>query len=346
MQPNNKIITERAINLQGTYDNSLEFAIEQVSEKRTYKTQDRVLAKRQAEATLQRQVSNLVNGPALREFWPVSVRQVYYTAITHGYITKGEGDYERVQDAVAVLRADGRLDYEAIVDNSREHPRCNFESTVENADDALDRVINEAGTVKVNRQTAQPYFQLIITEGAGTVGQLEDVANAYDVPCIASQGWTSISLLYQLAKQMVWIQKVFKPQDIIIHYCGDYDPTGVQVPIKMCARITDIINQKWPDSEVSIILNRVALSEKQILDRKLTVQRMSKPPKTASSDWTGVGGDIMLKCEMEAIHPSELQKMTRSAIEAFYKPEIYAPIAAAEEIEQHRLVTKLESLTQ
>ena len=285
----------------------------------------------------------------LSDVLPVTVRQIFYNCITEGIVSKSNSDYDRIQDVVGYLRENKILSYESISDTSREMPFAYLNSTVEKAEDAFDRIVKNASTIRVSR-LADQIPQIVVTEAAGTISQLRKVADKYDIPVFALKGWASTTIVYFFAKLAVEMAEKNDCPIVVIHYVGDYDPTGIQVPRQMLRKASEIIDREFPSSKVKLIFNRVALNENQVYEMNLTYQDMGKLPKTATSSennsiyepWLGLHGNVQLKCELEAIPPRILQNLVEKQIQNFYKNSTYSDLASKQEIEQQKLLKLFE----
>src|SRR5262245_17312434 len=145
---------------------------------------------------------------------PMTVRQVYYQAVSRGLIEKTEKAYKLVCRLLAEMRRNGRLPYDWIADNTRwmRKPRTysGLASMLEYAQSTYRRAIWDD----------QEAYVEIWLEKEALAGVLVDVTAKWDVPLMVTRGYPSLSFIHSAAET---IQAEDKP--IFLYYFGDHDPS-------------------------------------------------------------------------------------------------------------------------
>lgn len=149
---------------------------------------------------------------------------------------------------------------------------------------------------------------------------LIDVTREYDVPLMVSRGYSSLSFLYSAAQS---IQYEYKPAHI--YYFGDYDPSGVDIPRNIQARLEEFA----PHSDITFEI--VAVTPEQIEDLQLP----TRPTKKTDTRSKGFEGESV---EVDAIEPEDLRNLCRECIELHIDQRRLDILKVAEESEREVLM--------
>ncbi len=201
---------------------------------RTRKTQDEITTLKAALLTL------------IEPERPMTVRQVYYRAVSAGFIPKTEQAYKSLGRYLCEMRRAGQLPYSWIADNTRWMRKP---TTYNSMQDAL------MATAKAYRQAlwsdARCRVEVWLEKDA-LAGVLYDVTYQWDVPLMVTRGYPSLTYLQSAAEQ---IREY--PWPTYLYYFGDHDPSGVDIPRKIESELREL-SGKAPHFE------RVAVNPDQI----------------------------------------------------------------------------------
>ena len=114
-------------------------------------------------------------------------------------------------------------------------------------------------------------------------------------------------------------------------YFGDYDPSGVNIPIKIKSILLDDFNTK-------IELDSVVLSKEQVIEWKLP----SAPCKQSDSrtkDFLENGG--IGQTELDAIKANQLQQICSDSINANFNQVAYKDLLRIEAIEKIEYIAEM-----
>lgn len=244
---------------------------------------------------------------------PMTVRQVYYQAVTRGLIEKTEQQYKAICRLLVQLRRDGRIAYDDIADNTRwmRKPR-----TYGSVEDAL------AETARLYRR--QVWADLdwrveVWLEKEALAGVLVDVTAQWDVPLMVTRGYPSLSFLHGAGEG---IQA--SGFDTYIYYFGDHDPSGVDIARHVEEELSEFAGN------VPVIFERVAVTRAQIEELDLPT-RPTKKSDSRAKGWDG--GSV----EVDAIHPSQLRALAATCIEQHIPEGHMDVLLAAEASEREAL---------
>lgn len=223
---------------------------------------------------------------------PMTVRQVFYQAVSHGLIAKSEGEYKQtIVRLLLELRRCGRIPYSWIADNTRWQRKP---ITYSSMSDAL--AYWQASYRRSLWAELDVYVEIWLEKEA-LAGVLYDVTEEYDVPLMVTRGYASESYLYTAAET---IAKVAKPT--YIYYFGDHDPSGLNIPQVVERRLREFVG-----STVPIYFERIAVTRQQIVSLNLP----TRPTKASDTRSRGFEGESV---EVDAIPPARLRELARECI--------------------------------
>lgn len=244
---------------------------------------------------------------------PMTVRQVYYQAVTRGLIEKTEQQYKAICRLLCLMRRDESISYDDIADNTRwmRKPR-----TYGSVEDAL-------------RETARLYRRQVWAdlpsrvevwlEKEALAGVLVGVTSKWDVPLMVTRGYPSLSFVHS-AGESIEAGGV----ETHVYYFGDHDPSGVDIARNVEESLTEFAG------EVPVIFERVAVTPDQIASMELPT-RPTKRTDSRSRGWQG--GSV----EVDAIHPTDLRTLATACIEQHIPDGHLTELLAAEASERNLL---------
>ncbi len=245
---------------------------------------------------------------------PMTVRQVFYRLVSLGAIDKSETEYKAtVCRLLSEMRLSGALPFAWIADNTRwmRKPR-----TYGGLSEAL------AMTARFYRRALwreMPAYVEVWLEKDALAGVLYDITEEWDVPLMVTRGYASLSYLHQAACS---IRSEGKPA--YLYYFGDYDPSGVDIPRNVEARLREFA----PGAEIHF--ERVAVTGEQIGALGLPT-RPTKKTDTRARSFTGES------VEVDAIPPSQLKQLVRECIARHIDQDQFDTLLVAEESERQLL---------
>lgn len=223
---------------------------------------------------------------------PMTVRQVFYRAVSAGIVPKTEAAYKNsVGRSLVAMRRSGVLPWSWIADNTRWQRKPTTYSTMEQA---LERTARCYRRALWDNQEA---YVEVWTEKDALAGVLLDVTREWDVPLLVTKGFSSVSYLYEAAQT---IAATGKPA--YLYYFGDHDPSGIHID----RSIEKQLREMAPDAEIHF--ERVAVKEAQITALGLP----TRPTKRTDSRAKTFKGESV---EVDAIPPATLRQMVRTCIE-------------------------------
>lgn len=227
----------------------------------------------------------------IEELRPMTVRQIFYQAVSRGLIGKTEKEYRQtVVRLLTDMRKSRELPWWWIADNTRWMRKPSTH-------DSLERMlVDQQDLYRRALWNDQDVYVEIWLEKDALAGVLFDVTEKWDVPLMVTRGYPSYSFLASAADA---IADIGKPA--YLYYFGDRDPTGVDIPRNVEERIRQLA---VPDD---MIFECVAVTEEQIIDLDL----QTRPTKTSDPRAKKFKGESV---ELDAIHPKILRQMVDRCI--------------------------------
>jgi len=285
----------------------------------------------------------------LKEYWPLSVRQIHYNLLNDPPLTltpkrskfpaehyrykNDDRSYKALVDLLTPARYHGQIPFESIDDPTRPE-------VLHSGWDSVDEFVNDEicgflSGYHRNRQEGQPRHIEILGEKNTLMSILKLVANQYYVPLTLGRGFSGPSIWKKMARRFNQSHK--EAMTLII--VSDYDPEGLELADDAIRSLRDL----W---EVPIDYHRVAVTREQI--DELGLASDFNPAKDTSSRYRSfverTGGNETWECE--ALPPKYMIDQVKAAIEANMDMGIFDEIVDQEEGDCDQLCEVKQSIAQ
>jgi hypothetical protein len=235
----------------------------------------------------------------MAEFWPLTVRQVFYQLVAGLIIENSQNRYQSVSRLVTKLRRLGILSWECIQDRTR---RLTDKRGFEDAGTFLRQQLTELSSMydRCLVQNQGNYVE-IFTEKDALTGIIEEVSWIYCVRIVVCKGQISSTFLNDYAARAR--KAIRHGQNPVILYFGDQDPTGARIPVAIKQNLLKYHN-------LDIHLDRIALNMNQVEEYQLPQSIDAIKTKDPNYKWyVKQFGDIAV--ELDALHPEKLQELVK-----------------------------------
>lgn len=225
----------------------------------------------------------------------LTLRQVYYQFVARDLIKNTLQSYKHLGSIINDARLAGMIDWEAIVDRTR--------NLVSNShwDGPKDIVMSCARQFQIDKWAGQEYRPEVWIEKDALAGVIERVCRENDVPFFSCRGYTSQSEMWVASQRLQ--QYADDGQTPVIIHLGDHDPSGID----MTRDIEDRLQLFMGGLEV----NRIALNMDQ-------VDKYSPPPNPCKVTDSRSGPYITKfgheSWELDALEPRVLEALILKAI--------------------------------
>lgn len=236
------------------------------------------------------------------EGYDLTVRQLYYQLVARDVIPNNLQEYKRIASIINDAKLAGQMDWDAIVDRTREF------ITQPHWGSGADIVEACVQSYNQDRWANQDIRMFVIVEKEALVGVLDRTCKKYDVPLLAARGYPSGTVLREFAEKML-LPAVHEDKGIVILHLGDHDPSGIDMTRDLTERLQMFTYGMVGNGEI----NRIALTMDQVEEirppenpAKLTDSRVGEYVKLyGSSSW-----------ELDALSPSYLNDLLEEHISA------------------------------
>lgn len=236
----------------------------------------------------------------LEQGYNLTVRQLYYQLVARGVIENTLRSYKNTANLINDAKMAGLLDWDAIVDRTREFiVRSHWTSGGQ-----IIRATSEQ--YHEDLWNNQEFRVFVIVEKEALVGVLESTCKRWDVPLLAARGYPSGTVLREFAQAHL-LPTLRKGQGLRILHLGDHDPSGIDMTRDLASRVDTFTYGQCSSYEV----HRIALTMAQVEE----VRPPENPAKTTDSrfaDYRERYGES--SWELDALSPSYLNGLLEEHI--------------------------------
>ena len=234
--------------------------------------------------------------------------------------------YEWLMHRAKFARYLGYVPFDRIIDNRNEEPIIiePFEPEPRRGWAEWDEVcpiempdfdMSEPGVHLEGGVVRQPYQIILIGEKSSLKPELEPVQQLVNGELILPTGEMSDTFVYDMAKRAI-----ADPRPSVVLYFSDFDPAGWNMPINVARRLQAIKVLYLPDLEIQVHHPAINLEICEQFD--LPDTPLSEDEKRAGKWKQRFGREQTEIDAMIALHPGEIEKIARKAIEPFYDPTL------------------------
>ena len=249
---------------------------------------------------------------SLSDYWPLTLRQIYYRLVAAGIIPNTRSKYNDLSKVIKQMRLDSMLPWAVLEDRVR---RVSIKRGYEDSDQFIKRDLEDflTGYTRCLVQGQETYVEVWCEKDA-LARIFEDVAYPYCVRVVTCRGYQSMTFLKAYAdRACAAIEKGQKP---VVLYFGDLDPSGVQ----MFEAAQQTLEDELEVPGVDFI--RVGLNLEHVASHKLP----NNPDALKWSDVRAKGyvkrfGEIAV--ELDALHPAILEALAKGAIENQFDMDLF-----------------------
>ena len=254
-------------------------------------------------------------------YQPLSLRQLFYRLVAASVVDKTDNDYHNVVLRLAgLLREEGELPWDWIVDNTRWMRKPNSYGS-------LSELLDEQTELyRRDLWRDQEDYVEVWCESDSIACVLGEATMGLDVPLMPARGFASSTFLHSAARM---IRSKGKPS--YIYYFGDYDPSG--------KAIAEDIEKKLKHYGAAVVFEVVALTAEQVDVWNLPTRPVKRKGNTHAKRFKGSGS-----VELEALEPSLLLELTRSAVGLHIDQQALRRTERVEEEERETLQQMAEQL--
>jgi hypothetical protein len=294
--------------------------------------------------------------------YDLTLRQLYYQFVSRDLIPNNERSYKRLGSIVNDARLAGRIDWDHIVDRTR-----NVRS-ITHWDDPANIIEATARSFKVSLWEQQNDYVEVWIEKDALVGVITRVCNELDVPYFSCRGYTSQSEMWAASQRL--LTPIIDGKNVTVLHLGDHDPSGIDMTRDIEDRLRLFISSDYarhkikqhPGFKELSSMNREATIGQWIteaLDRfevrriALTMAQITEydpPPNPAKLSDSRSAGYVeeygYESWELDALPPDVLSALVREHVEGLIEEDAWEAAREREEDGQRLLRLASERWTE
>ena len=264
----------------------------------------------------------------LTEYWPLTVRQVYYQCVARLLIDNKLAEYQRVSKTLSTLRREYLVSWDAIEDRTRR-------TTDKRGVPGLSEFIAEQSEYfldwryyhRCRVQEQDVYLEAAIEKDALS-SIVEDVLWPYCTRLNVVRGQVSATMVNDMAGRFRTAHR--NGQRPVLLYFGDLDPSGVTIPVSLIEKMKE-------HHQITVDLDRRALNPDQVNRFNLPSDfEAAKPSDPNYPKWVRNYPGVPAT-ELDALHPGVLRELVKDAVESHLDMESFREQMEIEERERERL---------
>lgn len=250
----------------------------------------------------------------MREYWPLTVRQIYYQSVARLLFPNRQNFYAKVSRILTTLRRADLLPWHAIEDRTRrtigKRGMLNVEEYVRQS---LENFLDPNGYGRCYIQDQEVYVE-VATEKDALSSIMADAVWYFCTRLNIVRGQVSATMVNAMAER--FDRAVMLGKRPILLYLGDLDPSGAAIPKALVRNIAD-------HHGVEIELMRVALNPAQVTQYNLPASLdAAKASDPNYKTWLAEYGR-QAPVELDALHPRDLTSITKEALSSVYDMRSY-----------------------
>lgn len=265
--------------------------------------------------------------------YDLTLRQVYYQFVARDLLpadwadeetgsTNNQRSYKKLGDIISDARMAGLMDWEAIVDRTRE-----MGGNTHWRDPAtIIKAVSEQ--YMIDKWEGQRYRPEVWVEKDALEGVVATVCRRLDVAYFSCRGYTSMTSIWENAQR---IKQTARDGVIpVILHLGDHDPSGIDMSRDIADRVTLFMD----GAGKSLIFKRLALNMKQVEE----YGPPENPAKSTDSRYKGYVekfGDH--SWELDALDPNTISQLISKAVAKYRDDAIWKDRARREADERELL---------
>jgi hypothetical protein len=237
----------------------------------------------------------------------LTLRQLYYQFVARAWLPNKDIEYKRLGSIINDARLAGLIDWDYIVDRTRE-----INGAFGGFDSPGAAVSSVAGWYSIDVWRGQTARVEAWVEKEALVDVLAQGVRGTRIPYFACRGYTSASALWQASQRIQGYLDEEGVERVVILHLGDHDPSGIDMTRDIRDRFDTFLSGDGYQPE-NVEIRRIALNMDQ-------VRQYDPPPNPAKLTDSRVGGYIARfgssSWELDALNPTILGDLLRTNIAA------------------------------
>jgi hypothetical protein len=230
--------------------------------------------------------------------YDMTVRQVYYQLVAAAEIENSDKSYNKIQLLLNDARLAGLVDWDFIVDRTRNLRRLSTWNATENF------LESARAWFRIDKWASQDYRPEVWIEKDALVGVFERICDELQVPVLSCRGYASLSEMFEAGYRR-FNRHIQNGQTPFILHFGDHDPSGIDMSRDIVERVA-LLSKTGEPKFVRLALNMNQVDE-------------YKPPPNFAKLSDSRARDYVIKYgenswELDALEPDVMATLVRDNI--------------------------------
>jgi len=246
----------------------------------------------------------------LEEYWPLTVRQVFYQMVAHQVVENKQEQYRKVSRVLVKLREMELVPWGAIADRTwRTTDKRGVSDVQEFLGNEIKALFNPKNYGRCYVQGQHVHVE-VTTEKDALSSIMEEALWPFCVRLNVIRGQNSATMNHLISERLA--DAGMKGKNPVLLHFGDLDASGVAIP-KAIKRIL------WERHHVAADVRTIALTPDQVDQYNLPTSIEARKPKDPNyRAWLDEHGPAQPMVELDALHPKDLQEiLTAGLLEVF-----------------------------
>jgi len=239
----------------------------------------------------------------LRDYWPLTLRQIFYQLVSRLLIPNKQGQYKALSAALSRARKEGVIPWEAIEDRTRPlYGSAGWGSAASFLHHNLEALPD---FYHRNLMWSQDCYIELFVEKQALITPFERAAGQYHLLVNMGRGYSSTTVIKEMADRLE--TAVDGGYDPVILAFSDLDPSGVD--------LVDNLSRQFLDFDLEPEVQRVALIFDQVEEYDLPHDPDAlKMTDARAKHFIEEYGQYAV--ELDALSPAMLEELVRGAVES------------------------------
>jgi hypothetical protein len=270
--------------------------------------------------------------------YDLTLRQVYYQFVSRDWLpqewadpqtgsTNNQRSYKKLGDIISDARMAGLIDWEALVDRTREMGGNSHWSSPESIISAV------AQQYAINKWAGQPIRPEVWVEKDALEGIVSQICRRLDIPFFSCRGYCSMTSIWDNAQRLRAIAEDGGTPYIL--HLGDHDPSGIDMSRDIVERSRLFMNGHG----AKLKFKRLALNKDQV-DQYNPPENPAKSTDSRYADYVREHGES--SWELDALDPAVITDIIRAAVEPLRDDKLYRQREKQERTEKSQLAAVSE----
>ncbi len=223
------------------------------------------------------QAANAICAEYAEQGLTLTLRQLFYQFVARGLLPNRQSEYKRLGSICNDARMAGLMDWDYLVDRTRNL------ADLPHWSDPTEVVEAVARQYRTDRWASQPCRAEVWIEKDAGIGVIEAVCQRNQVPYFSCRGYTSVSEIWAGAQRLR--QYLEAGQDVVVLHIGDHDPSGLDMSRDIEERLDLFIRKDQGHTIARRVVDLLSHSTESGTDDEAAIARWNAMEEDEQERW-------------------------------------------------------------